>query len=147
MFPEEKEVLELSEAEPGTGKVIGFDYTMKDIPVSDGRIVLYDELESVKQWIMKQIQTEKDRYIVYEGVDFGITSLKELITSLKELITSDFPELFIKSQVENDITERLLEHPAITDVSEFEFSKNKRTWKVKFTAYTIYGIVEEAVVL
>lgn len=140
MFPEEKEVLELSEAEPGTGKVIGFDYTMKDIPVSDGRIVLYDELESVKQWIMKQIQTEKDRYIVYEGVDFGITSLKELITS-------DFPELFIKSQVENDITERLLEHPAITDVSEFEFSKNKRTWKVKFTAYTIYGIVEEAVVL
>lgn len=140
MFPEENEVLELSEAEPGTGKVIGFDYTMKDIPVSDGRIVLYDELESVKQWIMKQIQTEKDRYIVYEGVDFGITSLKELITS-------DFPELFIKSQVENDITERLLEHPAITDVSEFEFSKNKRTWKVKFTAYTIYGIVEEAVVL
>ena len=140
MFPEEKEILELTEAEPGTGKVIGFDYVMKDIPLSDGRIVLYDELESVKQWIMKQIQTEKDRYIVYEGIDFGITSLKELITS-------DFPELFIKSQIENDITERLLEHPAITDVSEFEFSKNKRTWKVKFTAYTIYGIVEEAVVL
>ena len=140
MFPEEKEILELTEAEPGTGKVIGFDYVMKDIPVSDGRIVLYDELESVKQWIMKQIQTEKDRYIVYEGIDFGITSLKELITS-------DFPELFIKSQIENDITERLLEHPAITDVSEFEFSKNRRTWEVKFTVYTIYGIAEEAVVL
>ena len=140
MFPEENETLELNEAGPGTGKVIGFDYTVKDIPMSDGRILLYEELESVKQWIMKQIHTEKERYVVYEGVDFGIASLKDLITS-------DFPELFIKSQIENDITERLLEHPAITDVSEFEFSKNRRVWEVRFTVYTIYGTVEEAVIL
>ena len=140
MFPEENEMLELNETELGTGKVIGFDYTIKDIPMSDGRIILYEELESVKQWIMKQIHTEKERYVVYEGVDFGITSLKNLITS-------DFPELFIKSQIENDITERLLEHPTITDVSEFEFSKNKRVWEVIFTVYTIYGTVEEAVIL
>ena len=140
MFPEENEMLELSETGPGAGKVIGFDYIVKDIPMSDGRIILYEELESVKQWIMKQIHTEKERYVVYEGVDFGITSLKDLITS-------DFPELFIKSQIENDITERLLEHPAITDVSEFEFTKNKRVWEVIFTVYTIYGAVEEAVIL
>lgn len=140
MFPEEDELLEIEDEEPGTGKVIGFDYNTKDIPISDGRIILYEELESVKYWIMKQIHTEKDRYIVYEGEDFGITSLKDLITS-------DFPELFIKSQIENDITERLLEHPAITDISEFEFAKNKRTWEIKFTIYTIYGEIEEAITL
>ena len=140
MFPEENEVLELNETEPGTGKVIGFDYVAEEIPMSDGRIILYEELESVKQWIEKQMHTEKERYAVYEGVDFGIISLKDLITS-------DFPELFIKSQIENDVTERLLEHPAITDISEFEFSRNKRRWEVTFTVYTIYGAVEEAVIL
>ena len=140
MFPAENEELENEETEPGTGKVIGFDYATKEIPMSDGRIILYEELESVKQWILKQIHTEKDRYAVYEGTDFGITSLKDLITS-------DFPELFIKSQIENDITERLMEHPAITDISEFEFSKNRRIWEVMFTVHTIYGAVEEAISL
>ena len=71
----------------------------------------------------------------------GLGNNKEIIAAAKESY------IFIKSQIENDITERLLEHPAITDVSEFEFTKNKRVWEVIFTVYTIYGTVEEAIIL
>lgn len=141
MFPEEEVELEdYEEIEPGTGESIGFDYKENEIPVKDGRILLFSELEALKIWIMKQINTEKERYAVYEGVNFGMSSLKDLVTS-------DFPELFIRAQIEEEITERLLEHPDITDVSDFEFTKEKRTWNINFTVYTSYGEVREEVVL
>lgn len=136
MFPEEEETAMEEAIEPGTGAVIGFDFTKSDIPMADGRIVLYEGLESVKLWIEKQINTEKDKYAVYENEDYGVTSLRELVMS-------EFPELFVKTQIEDEITERLLEHPNITDVSEFEFEKEKRTWNVSFTVSTVYGEIEE----
>lgn len=141
MFPEEEVELEdYEEIEPGTGESIGFDYEKNEIPVKDGRILLFSELEALKIWIMKQINTEKERYVVYEGVDFGISSLKDLVTS-------DFPELFIRAQIEEEITERLLEHPDITDVSEFEFTREKRTWNISFAVTTSYGKIEEEIAL
>ena len=141
MFPEEEVELEdYEETEPGAGELIGFDYQKNEIPVKDGRILLFSELEALKIWIMKQINTEKERYAVYEGVNFGISSLKDLVTS-------DFPELFIRAQIEEEITERLLEHPDIMDVSEFEFTREKRTWNISFTVYTSYGEVREEVTI
>ena len=141
MFPVEEEVVEdFNEVLPGTGSVIGFDYQMCEIPVLDGRILLYDNLDAVRYWIEKQIHTIKDKYEVYKNVDFGLCDLKELITS-------GFPEMFVRSQIESDITERLLEHPNIKEVSEFEFKKEKRTWKVDFTATTIYGEMKEVMFL
>ncbi len=141
MFPEEEEIVEdFSEILPGTGSVIGFDYKTCEIPVLDGRILLYDDLDAVQYWIEKQTHTVKDKYEVYKNVDFGICDLKELITA-------GFPEMFVRSQIESDTTERLLEHPSIKEVSEFEFEKEKRTWKVNFMVATIYGEVKEVVLL
>lgn len=141
MFPEEEVELEdYEEIEPGTGESIGFDYEKNEIPVKDGRILLFSGIESLKMWMLKQINTEKERYAVYEGVDFGISSLKDLVRS-------DFPELFIRAQIEEEITERFLKHPDIMDVPEFEFTREKRTWNIRFTVYTSYGEVREEVAL
>ena len=141
MFPIEEEAVEdFSEILPGTGSVIGFDYKTCEIPVLDGRILLYDGLDAVRYWAEKQIHTVKNKYEVHKDVDFGICDLKELITS-------GFPEMFVRSQIEGDITERLLKHPSIKEVSEFVFEKEKRTWKVSFVINTIYEEMKEVMLL
>ena len=73
------------------GKSFSFDFNKGDFNVVDGKLQEIDNLEALKLWISKVIKTTKYKFKVYDGCDYGITDLKELITS-------GLPLPFIKSE-------------------------------------------------
>lgn len=96
-----------------------------------------DELEVMKQVIYKILNTERYQHIVYSW-DYGI----ELLDLIGEPVTYVCPEL------ERRITEALVQDDRIDSVENFDFDiLKKRTVKATFTVHTIFGNVEEEMVV
>lgn len=96
-----------------------------------------DELEAMKQVIYKILNTERYQHIVYSW-DYGI----ELLDLIGEPVTYVCPEL------ERRITEALIQDDRIDSVEDFDFDiLEKRTVKVTFTVHTIFGNIEEEMVV
>lgn len=92
-----------------------------------------NELETMKQVVYKILNTERYQYIIYSW-NYGI----ELVDLFGEPTTYVFPEL------ERRIKEALLQDDRINNVDDFKFDLiDKRTVKVTFTIYTIYGEIQE----
>lgn len=124
-----------------TGKSFLFDFSAGDFLLDDtGNLIPINDLEALKIWITKILKTDKNKFVVYDGINYGITNLKELITS-------DYPFEFIKAEIENNVKEVLLKNAAIKSVQNFKFEHNKRLLTVSFDCYTIYGTVESEVII
>ena len=121
------------------GKSFSFDFNKGDFNVVDGKLQEIDNLEALKLWISKVIQTTKYKFKVYDGCDYGITDLKELITS-------GLPLPFIKSEIEREVKETLLKNKQIKSVENFKFERERRLLTVSFDCSTIYGSVESEVI-
>ena len=121
------------------GKSFSFDFDKGDFNIVDGKLQEIDNLEALKLWISKSIKTTKYKFKVYDGCDYGITDLKELITS-------GLPLPFIKSEIEREIKETLLKNKQIKNVENFKFERSKRLLTASFDCSTIYGNVESEVV-
>ena len=121
------------------GKSFSFDFNKGDFNVVDGKLQEIDNLEALKSWISKVIQTTKYKFKVYDGCDYGITDLKELITS-------GLPLPFIKSEIEREVKETLLKNKQIKSVENFKFERERRLLTVSFDCSTIYGSVESEVI-
>ena len=121
------------------GKSFSFDFNKGDFNVVDGKLQEIDNLEALKLWISKSIKTTKYKFKVYDGCDYGITDLKELITS-------GLPLPFIKSEIEREVKETLLKNKQIKSVENFKFERERRLLTVSFDCSTIYGSVESEVI-
>lgn len=121
----------------GNGKSFLFDFNQGDFVIQDGKVEEIDSLEALKMWIIKILKTEKNKFKIYDNTDYG--------ASLTELITSDLPMPFIKSEIEREITEILLQNSNIKSVQNFKFERNKMLLNVSFDCSTIYGTVESEV--
>jgi len=143
MFPTQEvrlDNLTLSNNEISTsGKSFLFDFEAGDFITSDGKITEIAGLEALKVWIIKVLKTDKNKYSIYDGTNYGTMSLKELVAS-------DYPLPFIKSEVERIVNETLLKNATIKSLSNFVFERNKRTLKATFTVNTIYGQTESEVI-
>lgn len=115
------------------GKSFLFDFSVGDFVTIDGKVSEITGIEALKIWIIKVLKTDKNKYKIYDGTIYG-TSL-----SLKELVASDYPLPFIKSEIERIINETLLKNSAIKSLNNFTFERTKRTLKVSFITYTIFG--------
>ncbi|USK54364.1 DUF2634 domain-containing protein [Cytobacillus solani] len=102
-----------------------FDFQKGEFVLVNGNPVRVEGIEALKVWIEKTLRTEKYRYKVYEGTDYG--------TSLEDLIGQNLPPSFVESEMQREINESLLRHPIIDSLSNFELEKNKSNLKVKFT--------------
>jgi hypothetical protein len=108
-----------------TGKSFLFDFSTGEFVLNDGKLVLIEDKDNLKQWIEATLRTEKDRYNILKGIDYGV-ELEDLI------IGNNYPTEFIKSEAQREITEALLKHPNINSVSDFTFEKNENKLTVKF---------------
>ena len=73
MFPETNQTIAVTNTEPvslGT-KTFLFDFNRGDFVLRDGKLVVCDGIEAVKVWIEKIIRTEKNRYSIYVGTQYG----------------------------------------------------------------------------
>ena len=123
----------------GSGKSFLFDFNQGDFVIEDGKLKSIDSLEALKMWIVKILKTEKFKFTIYNNTHYGV--------SLTELITSDLPMPFIKSEIEREITETLLQNSKIKYVQNFKFERNKRLLTVSFDCSTIYGTVGSEVII
>lgn len=123
-----------------TGKSFLFDFEAGDFVVKDGKFVEITGKEALRQWIQKVLKTTKSRYKIYENTEYGITSLKELITQ-------DFPLAYIKSEIEKEVQDTLLNNSNINSVTDFDFKRDGTTLTVSFTVNSIYGTTESEVTI
>lgn len=122
------------------GKSFSFDFFKGDFNVIDGKLQEIDTIEALKLWIEKILKTDKFKFKIYDNTDYGVTNFKELITS-------NFPFEFVKAEIERTIKEVLLKNNSIKSVENFKFERNKKLLTVSFDCSTIYGTIENEVIL
>lgn len=96
-----------------------------------------DELEAMKQVVYKILCTERYEYIIYSW-NYGI--------ELKDLFGE--PVAWVCPELERRIQEALLQDDRINAVDTFDFDlTEKRTVKVTFTVHTIFGELNDEMVV
>ena len=120
MFPETNQTIVVTNTEPvslGT-KTFLFDFNRGDFVLRDGKLVVCDGIEAVKVWIEKIIRTEKNRYSIYVGTQYGC-HLEDLI------IGNNYTASFVESELKREIEEALLQNPMIISLSGFVLERDK----------------------
>lgn len=124
-----------------TGKSFLFDFKAGEFVLDEtGNLIPVRNLDALKTWIEKILKTDKNKFIVYEGTNYGVSNLKELVNS-------NYPFEFIKSEIESNIKEVLLNNTDIKNVENFKFERNKRVLIVSFDVSTVYGQIQSEVVI
>lgn len=117
-----------------------FDFAKNDFVISNGKFVLINGQELIKQKIEKVIRTEYNKYHVYDDVDYGV-SLKSTI------IGTALPLNYVKSEIERIVTEAVLKIDGVTNVSMFTVENDGSDVFVSFQVDTEFGSVSEEVEL
>jgi hypothetical protein len=108
------------------GKSYIFDFTTGDFIINDGRLVVSDDVTAIKVWIEKILRTEKGRFAVYEGLNYG-TSLEDLI------IGTNYSISFVESELKREIEEALFQHPHISSISGLTLTRDEAGITAEFT--------------
>jgi len=113
-----------------------FDFTSGDFVIQDGKMVTCDDETAIKMWIEKILRTEKGRYSIYDGTDYG-TSIEDLI------IGNNYSIEFAESELRREIEDALRQHPQIAGVSDFSIERLTSganvTFKVVLNDGTTFG--------
>jgi len=131
VFPEMAQ-LQFKQPEPtpitDPGKSFQFDFTSGDFVLSDGKVVVIDELAALKVWVEKIIRTERFRYRLYardDGNEYGIT--------LADLIGTVLPSAFVEAELKREIKEALTRHPRIAGVSNLSTIRDDARITISFS--------------
>lgn len=96
-----------------------------------------DNLEAVKQSILKILNTERYSCLIYSW-DYGI--------ELTDLYGQ--PPMYACAEIERRVKEALFQDDRITDVTDFEFDiSRKGVVSVTFTVHTLFGDLDEEMVV
>lgn len=102
-----------------------FDFVKGDFVFVNGKPVRLTGIDALKIWIEKTLRTEKYRFRVYEGQEYG--------TSIEDLIGLNLPLAFVESELQREINESLLKHPIIESSSGFSLVKSNSRALVNFS--------------
>jgi len=91
--------------------------------VKNGSPKLVNEIDAIRQWIVKFATTEQGAYPIYEGTGFG-TRFKELFG--RKRIGYGFEE----AELERDYREGLPLCPAISQMTDFQTTKNGKVLNI-----------------
>ena len=105
-----------------------FDFDKGDFVVRDGKLVVCDGVEAIRVWIEKIIRTEKSRYPIYDGTEYGC-HLEDLI------IGNNYTVEFIEAELKREIEEALLQNPQISNVSGFQLTRDANSITVTLEVY------------
>lgn len=118
MFPNTQDLSDSAASEgsaAGTGKSFLFDFQTGDFVIQNGKLV---ETNDISVWIEKILRTEKDRYEIYAGTEYGVR-LEDLI------VGTNYDQAFVQSELKREIEEAMLTHPEITGISGFTAEKTE----------------------
>ena len=106
-----------------------FDFNRGDFAVRDGKLIECDGIDAIKVWIEKILRTEKHRYKIYDGTDYGC-QIEDLI------IGNTYSFEFTDSELKREIEEALLQNPKINAISKFLITRNKNSVVVELEVNT-----------
>lgn len=122
---------EIEEYEEDFEEVIEPSFTYK-IDFDTKRIIgNVDGIDAVRQAIYHIIHTERFKYLIYSD-DYGI--------ELADLFGEETD--YVETELEDRITEALLEDDRITGTGNFEFERKRGICHITFNVETIFGTVE-----
>lgn len=147
MFPSQTTVSSITQLDTTSsvtsgGKSPSFDFETGDFLVTDGKVVTVTGLQALKLWIQKTLKTEKNKYKIY-----NTDNVEKYGVSLLEIITSKQPLSYIQAQVQTIVTDALTKNSDIKSVTNFTFVRDKRLLNCTFTVNSVYGAMEESVVI
>ncbi|GED64356.1 DUF2634 domain-containing protein [Lysinibacillus fusiformis] len=116
---------------PPLGKSFLYDFDKGDFVIRNGKMVAIHGLETLKQWIIKVLKTERFRFRIYKDENYGAT--------LDDLIGSSLPRAFIEAEIKREVTAALLEHTHIQEVQEWQFERDGKWMRIKFRVVTVEG--------
>ena len=119
MFPNSTDITLDDERNTSSGtKSYMFDFENGDFVVRDGKLIECDGIDAIKVWIEKILRTEKGRYQIYSGTEYGC-HLEDLI------IGNSYTAEFIEAELKREIEDALKQNPRITSVTDFKITRNK----------------------
>jgi hypothetical protein len=117
------------------GKVFLFDFNEGKFVLKDGKTVEATYEQAIKQWVSMVMITERDKYRVYQDLEFGL-NLTQFIGR------KDIPLATITSEVKRQIEEQLIQHPEIESVSNFSLTRQDGKALISFSVQTKQGLIE-----
>ena len=108
------------------GKSYIFDFTTGDFIINDGRLVVSDDVTAIKVWVEKILRTEKGRFAIYDGLNYG-TSIEDLI------IGTNYSIAFVESELKREIEDALFQHPHISSISGLTLKRDEAGITAEFT--------------
>ncbi len=134
-----EEVLE-EQDEPRIGKSFLFDFDTGEFVFNDGKMVPIYGKDVLKQWIHKTILTAKGRFRVYiDSPEYGVR--------IDDLVGSIYPLDFIKKEVENELTEALMQNEQIIALRDFDAEMEESKLTVRFTVDSTFEEFEQEVIV
>ena len=131
MFPETEDyVLSEEQKDNASGtKSFLYDFSKGDFVIRDGKLVPCDSLEAIKVWIEKIIRTEKNRFPIYDGTEYGCY-LEDLI------IGNNYTVEFVEAELKREIEEALLLNSKISSVNNFKITRTRNNLIVEMEVHT-----------
>lgn len=121
-------------ADPQTiKKTFSFDFSTGDFIVTDGKIVILENLDAIKMWIEKVLRTEKNRFEIYKNIEYGVT-LEDLT------VGQNYSQAFIEVELKREISEALLKNKYIKSLSGWFIKKENPVLNISFTVNLIDGL-------
>lgn len=130
MFPNSESPSYTTPENPSIGgtKTYLFDFNKGEFVIRDGKLIECDGIEAIRIWIEKIIRTEKYRYLIYDGTEYGC-HLEDLI------IGNNYTMEFIQSELKREIEEALLLNPQIKKISNFQIIRNSNSLTINMEVY------------
>lgn len=108
-------------------KTFLYDFTSGDFILKDGNLIVASELEAIELWIKKIILTEKFKFKIYEKDDDS-----EYGVSIKNIIGKRLPKYFVKSEIKRELTDAIIKHPKIDNLSDWRIEEEGSTVNISF---------------
>jgi hypothetical protein len=105
-----------------------FDFTSLKFEVIDGKAITVKGKDALEQWIYLLLKTYQDEFEVYKNTDFYCNITKDIFGNKLDD--------YWASELENEITEKLLLSPYIYSIDNFEIVDNKDTIDLSFVVTT-----------
>lgn len=111
-----------------------YDFEKGDFVLKDGKLKKVEGKDSLKVWITKVLKTERYKFKIYEGIEYG--------TTIEDLIGTNRPIPFVEAELKREVTNSLRQHPVIENVVNWKFDRIKARMNITFTVVTIEGVFE-----
>lgn len=118
-------------------KTYSFDFRAGEFVLKNGKSIVIEGKEALKQWIEKILRTQKGRYKIYKGTGYGI--------NIQDLIGQVYPAQFIQSELQRECESALLQNPDILSITEFSTDQDGSSLNIEIKLNTVYGQVTQEV--